>query len=63
MPPAIFGAFERLAATPLTLSRSEKVALWVSIVLWMSVAIGGVMVKSKTGSVGTRVRKYKLKNV
>jgi hypothetical protein len=63
MPPAIFGAFERLAATPLTVSRSEKVALWVSIVLWMSVAIGGIMFQSEIESVGTTVRRYKLENV
>lgn len=44
MPPAILGALERRAATPLTLSLSEKVAICVSVVLRTSRADGGTMV-------------------
>jgi len=46
MPPLIFGALDRRAATPLTLKRSEKVAICVSIAPWTSVAIGGAITVS-----------------
>ena len=43
MPPLILGALERRAATPFTLSLSEMLVIWVSIVALGSVAAGGVM--------------------
>ena len=45
IPPGILGALERRAATPLTLSLSEKVAICVSVVLCTSRAAGGGMVR------------------
>ncbi len=52
MPPLIFGALDRRAATPLTLKRSEKVAICVSIAPWTSVAIGGAITVSGVRMVG-----------
>ena len=49
MPPAMTGALERRAVTPLTLSLSEKVAICVSAVLWTSRAVGGAMTSSLVG--------------
>ena len=54
MPPGILGALERRAATPLTLSLSEKVAICVSVVLCTSRAVGGTMTVGKALSVGDR---------
>lgn len=45
IPPGILGALERRAATPLTLSLSEKVAICVSVVLCTSRAVGGAIGK------------------
>ena len=50
MPPAMAGALERRAVTPLTLSLSEKVAICVSAVLWTSRAVGGAITSSLVGS-------------
>lgn len=44
MPPLMAGAFERRAATPLTLSLSVKVAIWVSVAGCRSRAVGGTMI-------------------
>lgn len=44
MPPLMAGAFERRAATPLTLSLSVKVAICVSVAGCRSRAVGGTII-------------------
>lgn len=51
-PPLTAGALERRAATPLTLSLSEKVAICVSMVLCTSRAVGGTMVELSVEGAG-----------
>lgn len=49
MPPLMAGALERRAATPLTLSLSEKIAICVSVVACTSRAVGGTMIRCYVG--------------